>query len=328
MTNQPFWRAVILSLVLSGLALAAKPGRSQTSPLPADEPGPEVCAACHEDLVRAFKKSAHQAILFRKNGDAVACSSCHGSGKEHAETTDPSKIRNPRKLAVADADAACAVCHQRSGKTSQHLSNSHVRQGVACFQCHAIHEGASLAAAASPSTPLVRPSFLPRSAPLKLVTRSAADVTRLCVSCHTAEWAQFQQPHTHPVASGAMSCTDCHSPHGSTLRKGLAAVGANQVSCLKCHGDKRGPFVYEHPSLRIEGCTACHLNHGSPNPFLLTRHEVRFICLECHSSITPTSVNLAASPASFHDLRAPRYQNCTTCHIKIHGSQTNRSFLR
>jgi predicted CXXCH cytochrome family protein len=34
---------------------------------------------------------------------------------------------------------------------------------------------------------------------------------------------------------------------------------------------------------------ACHQPHGSANPRMLTRHEVRFVCLECHSNL-PTPV--------------------------------------
>jgi predicted CXXCH cytochrome family protein len=81
----------------------------------------------------------------------------------------------------------------------------------------------------------------------------------------------------------------------------------------------------------MEGCGACHEAHGSANPRMLSRAEVRFQCLECHSNITrPGSANSFAGgiPPAFHDLRNPRYRNCTICHVKIHGSHVNRTFLR
>jgi hypothetical protein len=31
---------------------------------------------------------------------------------------------------------------------------------------------------------------------------------------------------------------------------------------------------------------------------------------------------------AFHDLRTPRFRVCSTCHVKIHGSNVNRDFLR
>ena len=35
-----------------------------------------------------------------------------------------------------------------------------------------------------------------------------------------------------------------------------------------------------------------------------------------------------SQPPSFHDLRSPRYQNCTTCHITVHGSNTSPLLLK
>ena len=40
---------------------------------------------------------------------------------------------------------------------------------------------------------------------------------------------------------------------------------ANEEPCLKCHIDKRGPFVFEHAAVRIDGCETCHMPHGSTN---------------------------------------------------------------
>jgi ferredoxin len=29
-----------------------------------------------------------------------------------------------------------------------------------------------------------------------------------------------------------------------------------------------------------------------------------------------------------HNMAEPRYQNCTTCHVRIHGSNADQRFLR
>lgn len=70
---------------------------------------------------------------------------------------------------------------------------------------------------------------------------------------------------------------------------------------------------------------------------MLTRNEVRFTCLECHSNLGTISASatsnsqpapLGGVPPAFHDLRNPRFRNCTICHVKIHGSHADRDFLR
>jgi DmsE family decaheme c-type cytochrome len=152
-----------------------------------------------------------------------------------------------------------------------------------------------------------------------------------CTSCHVSTSTDFQRPHTHQLGAGKMSCVDCHNPHGTILAKSMQTASANEPGCFKCHGDKRGPFVHEHAPVRFESCATCHEPHGSANPRMLTRAEVRFQCLECHSN-TATSVAKAdtiGGPATaFHDMRSPRYRNCTICHVKIHGSNVDRTLLR
>jgi hypothetical protein len=67
---------------------------------------------------------------------------------------------------------------------------------------------------------------------------------------------------------------------------------------------------------------------------MLTRQEVRFVCLECHANLPGPGAAAASRPAlgvvppAFHDLRSPRYRNCTVCHQKVHGSHVDRNLLR
>ncbi len=112
----------------------------------------------------------------------------------------------------------------------------------------------------------------------------------------------------------------------------MQMANANEPGCFRCHGDLRGPFPFEHAVVKVEGCVACHEPHGSANPRMLTRHEVRFVCLECHSNLPgpqpAANGTLATAPPGFHDLRLPRFQACTTCHQKVHGSYVDRGLLR
>jgi ferredoxin len=56
------------------------------------------------------------------------------------------------------------------------------------------------------------------------------------------------------------------------------------------------------------------------------------LCLECHSQVGTQIGEVpppgAPSTPSFHNLTSSRFQNCTTCHVKIHGSNTNKDFFR
>ncbi|MBI3282040.1 MAG: hypothetical protein HYZ57_19635, partial [Acidobacteria bacterium] len=55
-------------------------------------------------------------------------------------------------------------------------------------------------------------------------------------------------------------------------------------------------------------------------------------CLECHANLANFTgvgdTRLGGVPPAFHDLRSPRFRNCTLCHIKIHGSHVDRAFTR
>ena len=94
-----------------------------------------------------------------------------------------------------------------------------------------------------------------------------------------------------------------------------------------------GLYDYEEwvPPVRVEGCAACHNPHGSTNPRLLTRPAVFTMCLECHNSVMgfgPRGQGIPVPGASFHNLADPSFQNCVTCHPRIHGSNSDPLFRR
>jgi DmsE family decaheme c-type cytochrome len=175
---------------------------------------------------------------------------------------------------------------------------------VSCTDCHAVHKGQQT-----------------------LKPTRARVINEACSRCHTSVWARFQKPYKHRLPEGSMSCVDCHNPHGSILPGSIRTVVANEPSCFRCHSDKRGPFVYEHPPMKTDGCQACHEPHGSANPRMLTRHEVRQVCLECHANIG-VQKTIGGVPPAFHDLRSARFQNCNVCHVKIHGSHVDAALER
>jgi DmsE family decaheme c-type cytochrome len=306
--------AMILSAHSWGAAQekAAAPAPAPAPTKPAEFVGSTTCQTCHEDIFTAFAKNPHHAVeTNKKRGwETKACESCHGPGSKHAESASADDIQNPAKLKPAAADRTCLTCHRNQTTHVGRIQSGHARNQVSCVQCHSIH----------------------KNGPNGLVARKPAAINAQCAGCHTAQWASFQRPYRHRLPEGAMSCTDCHNPHGSLQTKMMQTVRSNEPGCLKCHGDKAGPFVFEHAPMRLEGCGACHEPHGSANPKMLTRQDVRFVCLECHSNLPQPKVvagaPLGTVPPAIHDLRSPRFRNCTVCHNKVHGSYVDRAFTK
>jgi DmsE family decaheme c-type cytochrome len=310
------WIPILAVLLLSATFGGAQqktsaPAPSKEPPKPAEYVGSETCQGCHDDTFSAFQKNPHHQVeADKKRGfEGKACESCHGPGSKHAESMSAADIRNPAKMAPAAADKICLTCHLNQPTQVGRISSSHAKNEVACVACHSVH----------------------KNGPEGLVARKIPDVNQLCASCHQDVWASFQRPYGHKLPQGSMSCVDCHNPHGTFEPRSLQTVSANEPGCLKCHGDKQGPFVFEHAPVRLEGCMACHQPHGSSNARMLTRPVVRLVCLECHSnfqSVAPPKGTMGSIAPAIHDLASPRFQNCTNCHQKVHGSNVNRDLFK
>jgi DmsE family decaheme c-type cytochrome len=291
-------------------AAAAETKAADTKP--AEFVGSTTCQGCHEDVFNAFQKSPHQVVeTDKKRGfKDNACESCHGPGSKHAESMNAADIIQPAKQKPAATDKICLTCHVNQPTHVGRINSSHAKNQVSCTACHAIH----------------------KNGPHGLVARKKDEINKQCATCHNDVWASFQRPYRHRLPEGAMSCVDCHNPHGGFLPRQVQTTQANEPACINCHGDKRGPFVFEHAPVKMEGCQSCHQPHGSANPRMLTRSQVRFVCLECHANLptptAPTNGTIGTVPPALHDLRSPRFQNCTLCHQKVHGSYVNRDLFK
>lgn len=279
--------------------------------------GGNTCKTCHADIWLNFYKNPHFKSV--ASGDLppsrTGCESCHGPGEAHiAARGGKATIPNAFSLMPqAAALEACLNCHARDFQKANIRRSEHTLADVACTSCHSIHHSST-------------PKFL-----------LAKKQTELCYGCHAGIRAQFEMPSKHRVNEGFMECSDCHNPHGAfapTWRMSdhprmVDQALNNEEPCLKCHVDKRGPFVYEHPPVRVEGCEVCHFPHGSTNERLLRRPVVFTLCLGCHTGgASGTRNNGVPIQTSQHNLLDPRYQRCTTCHVRIHGSNADETFLR
>jgi hypothetical protein len=65
------------------------------------------------------------------------------------------------------------------------------------------------------------------------------------------------------------------------------------------------------------------------NAKLLKRPVVFTLCLECHNGGGDGTRNSGVDIQSArHNLLDPKYQKCTTCHVRLHGSNSDQYFLR
>lgn len=279
--------------------------------------GGNVCKTCHPDVWLNFYKNPHYKSVASGKGppERTGCEGCHGPAQAHVEARGgKATIRAFSVLPVKQVLDACLACHAKDLSRANIRRSSHTLGEVACNSCHSIHK--------SPERKF-------------LLAKKQAE---LCYSCHGSVRAQFEMPFKHRVNEGFMNCTDCHNPHGApapawrmaSRPRMVESALVNEEACLKCHSDKRGPFAFEHPAVRVDGCETCHQPHGSPNARLLRRPAVFTVCLECHNgagSFGKQADGITVQSAS-HNMAEPRFRNCTTCHVRVHGSNADPYFLR
>jgi len=298
-----------LMLLLAGFAGV---GFARTPRSPQEPAGPPqknefvssaTCSSCHEDLAKTFARNPHQILETseKKGWKDQSCESCHGPGQAHVDAGDGSQIVAFAKVSAKEVSKNCLTCHAKTETHAGGPTSLHGKNQLACTECHSVHQSKES---------------------LHLLTEKS---DQLCITCHKETQAAFAKPFRHRLQEGAIHCVDCHAPHGGLNPRQMKTARGNEIACAKCHSDKRGPFAFEHAAMRLEGCMSCHEPHGSVNPKMLVRSQQHLLCLECHSTAPDI---LASQPPSFHDLRSARFQNCTTCHLKVHGSNVNKFLLR
>jgi len=278
----------------------------------ADYVGTQNClSACHEhDKLKMFFDASTMGVQLKKESGMplVDCESCHGPGslaikgltKELVEkntregvTTacDYNTLIDLRNLPATAQSLTCLKCHTANATFNLHNWNSglHALNEVSCFACHDIHAGSDLKV-----TPLAS--------------------GQLCFTCHQSAQAQFSLTSHHPLKEGRVFCVDCHNPHGGFADQNLLQDSVKET-CVQCHPDKRGPFLYEHADV-MEDCLNCHSPHGSVNNKLLNAREP-FLCLQCHEG---HRLNTEAGGSISAERARAFYTRCTDCHSTIHGS--------
>lgn len=321
-----FWTMSPRTDAVSSAPLDDEPNNVSSAVIQDDYVGSEACQACHEDQFKEFAGTKHaklKEVAAWKN-KPQGCESCHGPGKKHVEdATVPGSIISFKKMNPKEASETCLACHAGKESHNNYRRGEHWRNNVGCNTCHAVH-------GPPPGNLKVSSSHLIGEAAKQRPNQSETAMLRqsepaLCIACHNEVKAQFSKPFRHKVMEGTMRCSDCHNAHGGFEGKQTKLAVGVDASCIKCHSNKQGPFVFEHAPSKVEGCAICHIPHGSANPKMLKRPQVRQMCIECHTGI---SEELPGQLPNRHNQARVRETQCTVCHAAIHGSNSSRLLFR
>jgi predicted CXXCH cytochrome family protein len=194
--------------------------------------GPEVCGACHKELVELWQETRHahafSSPIFQRDWEAggsittclechttgydktngsyahegVTCESCHGAFQQGHPTT---------LMPVTPNAELCRTCHQST--TDEWMASPHAAANIQCQACHNPH------------------SQEPR----------AESVTALCTNCHK-EMGDVFAHGTH--AEKGVECSNCHmytAPRTDDAIMGLIPTGhtftVGSEACIGCHMD-------------------------------------------------------------------------------------------
>ena len=281
-----------IMLVISAGLFTAVPAWSETN----------LCADCHEEVNAAFPKTAHGRVGLSHDFD---CQSCHGSTATHLDSPSRNNIVSfikESEQSAAEQNRLCLECHNTTPQVALWEMSHHSRNDVACVSCHSIHS-----------------------------QRSQVDQPEVCYSCHRSLRLAANKISHHPIAEGKVKCSDCHNSHGTLSTKMLTEDSTNQL-CYRCHAEKRGPFVWEHPPV-AENCATCHEPHGSRHENLL-KEKVANLCQDCHNADLHSSRTYDGKAGFSSTGRARSIgfagRSCLNCHGNVHGSThfDQRSFTR
>ncbi|MBF0538369.1 MAG: DmsE family decaheme c-type cytochrome [Nitrospirae bacterium] len=267
--------------------------------------GSETCKGCHPTQYETYKKSVHSKTQVKGPGSKEACETCHGPGAKHVEKGGGRGVEIftfiGKNVDPKAKQEKCLACHQENKNQVFWSMSMHSQEDVACDTCHNPHSGND-----------------------KSLRKAQPD---LCFGCHKDIRTMTSKQSHHPIREGKVLCSDCHDPHGEFGPKMIKAETANEL-CYKCHSEKRGPYMFEHPPVE-ENCLTCHNPHGSNHSRLLVQ-KMPTLCQDCHDSgsghpPTPYTAyggfgTLSQPTASTSEAFRLLARSCLNCHTNIHGS--------
>ena len=268
--------------------------------------GSAACKDCHPDSHDKFAQTKMGRLFLkqpRNDHERLGCEGCHGPGKAHMEGgggkgKDSKLISFMRgdPTPVETRNAICLSCHQKGDRLFWQAS-AHEARDVACTGCHVVMTDLT------PRGQLAKPTQL-----------------ETCGTCHVRQVAQQQRSSHMPLREGKMTCSSCHSPHGTVSQALLKEPSINET-CYTCHAEKRGPFLWEHAPVP-ESCVNCHDAHGSNHERMLKIAKPR-LCQQCHIETRHPTSPYGRDGSS---LKFVLGRSCASCHVNIHGSNHPSGF--
>jgi len=303
---------------VGGETLVIEQAPEPSSDALAEYVGDAACIACHDALQQGFaadySHTRHAKVFSPANAREESwrngCEACHGPGSAHVAAGGGKGVGGLINFQGNDPEdverygAVCMQCHS-GGERRFWAGSVHHSRDVSCTSCHQVMRKVSDTALLSKSTQIAT-----------------------CGGCHQIQNArQYRNAHmplrpgefnSSTADDGKMVCGSCHNPHGTISEKLIGGVTVNE-SCLSCHADKRGPFLWEHLPV-TEDCLNCHDPHGTTRAHMLKMGVPR-LCQSCHNASGHPS-----TPRSSTDPRFVLGSSCLQCHSSIHGSNHPSGF--
>jgi predicted CXXCH cytochrome family protein len=232
-----------------------------------------MCADCHStDLRKAYSAEA-DAYATRYAAINVGCEACHGPASNHvAWARERPAVDGTKGLTVLldERRAVSWAIDPATGNARRSAWRETEREIDVCAQCHA--RRAQLAEGYRAGAP-----FLDHYLPALLTPGLYHPDGQQRDEVYT--WGSFLQSRMYQAG---VTCSDCHDPHGQSLRAEGNAV------CAQCH-------------LPAKYAAQSHHHHDPASP--------AGQCVACHM---PASTYMVVDPRRDHSLRIPRPDRTVT----------------
>lgn len=272
-----------------------------------------MCAGCHETGIvttigiKGFEKQDSRE-------EFIGCEKCHGPGESHALSPSRENIINPASLSFERELESCGQCHSYGNSVPVGLSIYPMK----VFGGEMYRTG----------------EVLDDYRKLKPILWEGTVYSK----------KHRQQFVDHKISGhydAELSCTACHSPHGSELDNDLKAPLENGLLCLSCHVQdvrfESSEAITMHTKHDIPdmNCTSCHqqdatysaaMGDGTSHHFQIVSPRVSLDMYELFKDEEPVP-DLWSDGIVGHNSLATYLKHeiipnsCNECHVEWKGSQ-------